>query len=226
MEGYLFGRKRRSGIRRLGFALALALAVVIGVAGWIALRPHLSDAYAVPTMRLHVVPNSDSAADQQLKLSVRDALLPVVDRVLATQRSGEAAAARLVAHGDVLRNIALAELERLGADYSVTVTTDVNDIGEPIALRVVIGAGRGANWFCVLVPPLCFADMEPVESVPVNDDDPPGEGGLRIAWKWLDKLFDGLGVPVEGIGDVDQDDVHADLAHAVPGDGDIRPAAE
>lgn len=222
-----YGARRRSGLRRFRFALALAVAVLLVVTGWVALRPRLSDAYVAPVMRLHVVPNSDSAADQQLKLSVRDALLPVVDRLLQADGDAEDAVVRLAAHGRELRNTALAELRRLHSDYPVTIMTDVSGDGEPIAVRVVIGAGRGSNWFCVLVPPLCFADLEPVERVPVDDEDnSPSQGGVRIAWKWFGNWFGGSGVPIEGVGNVDQDDVHADLAHAVPGDGDIGPAAE
>lgn len=221
-----FGSRRWSGLRRFRFALLLAVAVLLVVAGWVALRPRLSDAYVAPVVRLHVVPNSDSAADQQLKLSVRDALLPVVDRLLQADGDAGDAAVRLAAHGRKLRNTALTELRRLHSDYPVTIMTDVNGDGEPLAVRVVIGAGLGSNWFCVLVPPLCFADLEPVERAPVDEDDSPSQGGLRIAWKWFGKWFGGSGVPIEGVGDMDQDDVHADLAHAVPGDGDIRSAAE
>ena len=31
--------------------------------------------------------------------------------------------------------------------------------GDYEALRVVIGKGDGANWWCVLFPPLCFVDI-------------------------------------------------------------------
>lgn len=226
MKAYSATRKRRFGRRRFQFALLLLLALLLAMTGWIILRPHLSHAYVMPVARFHVVPNSDSVDDQQLKLAVRDALLPVVERVLSADKDRTRAIRTLIAGSDTLRRVAKAELRRLNASYPVSIETEVDGAGDPLALKVVIGAGRGSNWFCVLVPPLCFADVEPVEKVPIESEDDIKGGRVRFAWKWLDKWFGTSNVSLEGIGDVDQDDVHANFAHAVPRDGDVGSAAE
>lgn len=180
-----------------------------------------------PPARWHVVPDSDSEADQLLKLAVRDRLLPVVERVLTDVEDGSTAIERLVSKEDVLRRLAKAELaSRDASDVDVAIETERNGLGEPLALRVVLGSGGGSNWFCVLVPPLCFSDLEPVENIPAQSDESPDGEGVRIGWKWFDKWFGNSAVPIEGVRDVDQNDVHADLAHTIPRNGDVRLPAE
>ncbi len=108
--------------------------------------------------RLHVVANSDSEADQALKLQVRDA-------VLAEIRPEDS----VTDEGLLLRLKAAAEkaVAEAGADQAVTVyrtemyfDTRVYDTfslpaGNYDAVRVELGAAAGRNWWCVLFPPLC-----------------------------------------------------------------------
>lgn len=179
-------------------------------------------------VRLHVVANSNSAEDQTLKLHVRDRLLPLVYD-LTTNAVDPATAAPadvgdlLMAQSTRLLEAANDELQRRGASYRAVMATEVDDDGRLAAVKVVLGDGAGNNWFCVLVPPLCFSDLDAVERRPATEGQTTG---VRFAWRWLEQLFSRLTLPVERVGQVDQDYVDANLAHAGPRDGDVGTAAE
>lgn len=107
-------------------------------------------------VRLHVIANSDSDADQAAKLAMRDRVLAVLSPLLAECGSREEAVDIILNHK--------AELEALG-DVEVALSTEYYPTrdygvfslpaGEYLSLRVVMGAGRGHNWWCVVFPPLC-----------------------------------------------------------------------
>lgn len=107
-------------------------------------------------VRLHVIANSDSDADQAAKLAMRDKVLDLLSPLLAACESREEAVDIILTHK--------AQLEALG-DVSVTLGTEYYPTrdydtfslpaGEYLSLRVVMGAGRGHNWWCVVFPPLC-----------------------------------------------------------------------
>ena len=118
-------------------------------------------------VRLHILANSDSAEDQALKLKVRDAVLAACgdwQEVAATSEEALVLAQeRLPALIAVAQGVVAAE----GYDYPVTAevcrayfTTRQYDTvtlpaGTYDAVRFVIGAGEGQNWWCVMYPPLC-----------------------------------------------------------------------
>lgn len=107
-------------------------------------------------VRLHVVANSDSVADQAAKLRMRDAVLEILAPALERAKSRDEAV-------DIITE-RLPDIEALG-DVSVSLererfpTRDYATFslpsGEYLALRVVMGEGEGHNWWCVLYPPLC-----------------------------------------------------------------------
>ncbi len=118
-------------------------------------------------IRLHILANSDSRYDQDLKLLVRDEILASdcfedSDSVEDAKLKLEDAAKRAV-------KAANACLEREGAPYradyrlgkEVYPTREYENIrlpsGEYLSLRIVLGEGEGANWWCVAFPPLCTA---------------------------------------------------------------------
>ena len=120
-------------------------------------------------IRLHVIAHSDSAADQALKLEVRDAVLDYATAVL--QRSEDMAAAQQELQRELPRieSIARAAVTAEGYNYGVTASLGQAEFplkeyngfslpaGEYTALRLVIGEGAGQNWWCVVFPPLCTA---------------------------------------------------------------------
>jgi stage II sporulation protein R len=136
-------------------------------------------------LRLHILANSDSEADQELKLKVRDAVLAATASEFS--QSGQAENSGVVsaaANLDKIYEAAIAEIRKNGYDYDVEVELadipfekrvyDVNgkDLTMPegvyTAVRVTIGEAKGKNWWCVMFPPLCLpavtADSEAVMS--------------------------------------------------------------
>ena len=147
-------------------ALLIGLAVFL-TSGALALRTQ--DELADKVVRLHVLANSDSEEDQALKLRVRDAVLEQATAILEQSADRRAAESRLRGQLLELERIAAKEIAAEGYDYPVTVNLENTDFptkeydgftlpaGEYLALRVIIGEGKGQNWWCVVFPPLCTA---------------------------------------------------------------------
>lgn len=120
-------------------------------------------------IRLHVLANSDSQADQDLKLQVRDRILEKTAELLDGQESAPSAEAILSDNLQLLAQSAYDEIADQGYDYPVRVsledtwfpTRQYENVSLPAgtyrALRVVIGEGEGHNWWCVLFPSLCLS---------------------------------------------------------------------
>jgi stage II sporulation protein R len=126
-------------------------------------------ALAGQLLRLHVIANSDSADDQALKLHVRDRVLAAVDALTADCADVSEAREIVEAALPALSSAARDEIAARGYDYAVSLslgdayfpTKSYGAFSLPAghydALRVVIGAGAGQNWWCVLFPPFCTA---------------------------------------------------------------------
>ena len=120
-------------------------------------------------IRLHVLANSDSAQDQNLKLAVRDAVLAEARVLLADVKTRDAAEAVLAGASDTLQKAAEGVVASAGFDYPVRITLGAEEYptrryenlafpaGEYLSLRVLIGEAEGENWWCVLFPPLCLS---------------------------------------------------------------------
>ena len=120
-------------------------------------------------IRLHVVANSDSAEDQAIKLSVRDAVLQAAEPLTKSAESAEEATVLLSENLSLLETAANECLRKLQTDDCATVSLDreLFDVrhydtfslpgGYYNSLRVTIGAGDGKNWWCVVYPGICTA---------------------------------------------------------------------
>ena len=168
---------RKTSFYPLELALLLALAVTLLWGAWSLCR---QDALQEKMIRLHVIANSDSAADQALKLQVRDAVLSCAAGLLAQSADLTEARVRLTDSLPAIGNAAAQELARQGSTYAVAVSLEETEFplktydgfalpsGEYLALRVVIGAGEGRNWWCVVYPPLCTAACTDLEDVAIQ----------------------------------------------------------
>ena len=120
-------------------------------------------------VRLHVLANSDSEADQALKLKVRDVVTERTE-ILMERASNRTEAERVLRqHLPELKQLAEDCIRVAGYAYPVDVELAVTDFptkeydgfslpaGEYLALRVLIGEAAGQNWWCVVFPPLCTA---------------------------------------------------------------------
>lgn len=145
--------------------LALFVALLVCTALWADAQ---QSQLAEKVIRLHVLANSDSEEDQDLKLHVRDQVLAEARTLLAGQEDAQQAAEVLAAHLSQLTRAARQEVLAQGYDYPVTVTLEDTwfptrtyetvslPAGTYQALRVVIGSGEGHNWWCVVFPSLCL----------------------------------------------------------------------
>lgn len=121
--------------------------------------------------RLHVIANSDSAEDQNLKYLVRDALIDYMNSVSKNSNSKDEAISIAYQHKSDFYKIAKKVINDNGYDYNVNIsignfafpTKNYGDISLPAgyydALKVEIGNASGQNWWCVMFPPLCFVDI-------------------------------------------------------------------
>ncbi|GEA15032.1 stage II sporulation protein R [Moorella sp. E308F] len=154
-------------------------------------------------IRLHVIANSDTVADQELKRHVRDAVLTSIGRNLAV--AGDIGAARRLVSSNLAAITAAAETQIRQEGQNYTVRTEFGDFAFPTraygditlpagnyeAVRVVIGAGKGENWWCILFPPLCLVDVTgkvnagffTSRQVMAGEEGPPK---VRLGWKILE----------------------------------------
>ena len=121
--------------------------------------------------RLHVIANSDSDEDQELKYNVRDEVLEYMNEISSDCSSKEEVINLAYEHQDEFKQIAEQVIKDNGYDYSVNIrignfdfpTKNYGDISLPAgnydALRIEIGEASGQNWWCVMFPPLCFVDV-------------------------------------------------------------------
>ena len=121
-------------------------------------------------IRLHIVANSDSAMDQDLKLKVRDAILKHMQEKYPDGAAREEAAAYLKDSLPLIKEIAAGIIKENGSDIEVNARygiysfpTKVYDglalpAGMYEAVRVELGSAQGQNWWCIMFPPLCVAD--------------------------------------------------------------------
>lgn len=121
-------------------------------------------------LRFHVLADSDSPEDQQRKLEVKEALLAYMEEAMPLDADLEETCSWVRENLDSLEQTAEERLREEGCsdpvraelvrDYFPEKTYgDVTfPAGEYTALRILIGAGQGHNWWCCLYPSLCFTD--------------------------------------------------------------------
>lgn len=121
-----------------------------------------------PLIRLHVLANSDSLQDQELKYKVRDRVINSMKEHMKDIHSIDESRLFIRDNLDLLEHEARSALRQAGSFYEVRVLFDqfpfptktYGDFSLPAgnyeAVRLIIGQGQGANWWCVLFPPLCL----------------------------------------------------------------------
>lgn len=129
----------------------------------------LQQQIAEKVLRFHVLANSDNEADQELKLAVRDAVGAQMGELLSGVKSRAACEEIVRENLDGITETAKAVVTEAGYDYAVHASLEEVEFpvktygsytfpaGEYEALKVVIGAGEGHNWWCVMYPNMCFS---------------------------------------------------------------------
>lgn len=174
------GKKTRMK-RHICMILGISLAAVLtGLLIWVRtvrLQEAVSQTQedlAQEVFRFHVLANSDSEKDQNVKLKVRDAVLAYMEDQMDEDLPREADAAQTEAwagtHLDEICRIAGETLEQEGFSYGAR--AEITECmfpdkrygnlyfpaGRYRALRICLGKARGQNWWCALYPRLCFTD--------------------------------------------------------------------
>lgn len=148
--------------------LLLAIFILLSANSYVnAVSSNIADG----VFRLHVIANSDSVEDQNLKYKVRDALLDYMNSICSDVSSKEDAMNIASEHLEDFKAIAENVIYENNYTYPVSVeigkydfpTKNYGDVSIPAgiydALRVKIGKASGKNWWCVMFPPLCFVDV-------------------------------------------------------------------
>lgn len=123
-------------------------------------------------VRLRILANSDSDKDQALKRKVRDEVKAQIDGWVADLTSFEEARKVIQSHIPEIEKTVANTLKKEGSKDSFQVKFSKNvkfptkvygnfiyPAGEYEAVLITIGEGEGANWWCVLFPPMCFLDF-------------------------------------------------------------------
>ena len=137
-------------------------------------------------LRLHVIANSDEDYDQELKLKVRDAVLMSGEEVFSGSEDIISAESEIADKKDVILHSAIEAIRNLGYDYDVKIelarsyfpTRTYDNLTLPAgyykAVKVIIGEGKGKNWWCIMFPPLCLpaaTDNKEVIGKYLGDDE-------------------------------------------------------
>lgn len=156
-------------LMKIGVTILLGSILTMGIY-FISYSDNVNKGLADNLIRLHVVANSNTEEDQDLKLEVRDTIIDYLKDKLDKSRD--------IAETKYIINENLQAVEKLtkekiatkGKNYPINVTLgaypfptkNYGDVTLPAgyyeAVKVVIGEGEGENWWCVLFPPLCFVD--------------------------------------------------------------------
>lgn len=197
-------------IYRAGCAVLAGVLLFTGAYGY---RCHrLQEGIAKKILRFHVIANSDTAEDQNLKLKVRDAIGAYLQGELADVDGLEACEQVVNDHLAQIENCAREVIAEEGYPYRVHAEVADADFpvktygnyrfpkGEYRALRVVIGDGAGANWWCVMYPNLCFSNSvyevidenarEELRAVLTEKEyeEIMAEGKIQVKFKYLESI--------------------------------------
>lgn len=151
-------------------------------------------------LRMHVIANSDSNEDQALKLKVRDEVLKEGKEIFDGSVTAGQAVEKITPQIPELCKVAENVIKNEGFDYDVKITvsseyfstrTYDNAVTLPAgyytAVKVVIGEGKGHNWWCVMFPPMCLpaaeADSE-ISDVLTGSETNIVENGEKYKYKF------------------------------------------
>ncbi len=150
------------------FALFLTLTLLFTII--LSYAKSASADIADAVVRLHIVANSNSDADQKLKLQVRDRILSETAHIFSQTANPHEALDLARKNLGFIKEIAENEIRSRGFGYNATVSVGEQAFptkvyenislpsGKYNAVNISIGEAKGENWWCVMYPPLCFTD--------------------------------------------------------------------
>lgn len=120
-------------------------------------------------LRIHVRANSDSAADQKVKYEIKDEIVNYLTPIIEDCNGKDEAVEKIRKSESAVNRLIDSLLSQKGFNYTAKISvrrenfpTRVYDgvtlpAGEYEAVIVELGKAEGANWWCVVYPPLCFS---------------------------------------------------------------------
>lgn len=154
--------------------LLVSIIMLLGITEWIHYKnietTATTKALADSAIRFHVLANSDSVSDQNLKMKVKENVVNYIYKNTGDFDSVQEAKIFITRHDTKIKNIALDTIHSLGYNYDVNSSFGIQDFpeknygdvvfpkGSYTSYTLSIGNGKGHNWWCVLYPPLCFVD--------------------------------------------------------------------
>lgn len=197
------------------FLAALIIAFILYCAFSVTYFASVSGEIRESVVRLHILADTNSEIDQQVKLKVRDALLTKNTELLSNKVTPENAEEYFKNSKDELEKCANEVLKENGFNYTAKITlgkeyytTRVYEnltfpAGTYTSVKVILGSGQGQNWWCVMFPPLCVpaATGDITTDDGVNLEEYLDEDGKRIVSsggkfkvgfkvvEWYEKLF-------------------------------------
>lgn len=147
--------------------ISVTVGIVVAILFSICSFAKTSEEIRSDVLRLHVIANSDTSVDQNLKLRLRDYILQEGKDIFNGSVNVENAVKKMEPVLPELEKSAKAFVNQAGFDYDVKISlsneyfttrtyeTVTLPAGKYLALRVVIGSGEGHNWWCVMFPPMC-----------------------------------------------------------------------
>lgn len=154
-------------MKRFDLALLIGLIITIAVSNFTSFKESYKSLQN-GVLRLHVLANSDSEEDQELKLKVRDRILEYSSELFGEGLSIDEVEGRVKQKLDKIKEIADEVIKENGYAYSVDcelvnmdfTAREYGELTMPAgnydALRITIGRAEGQNWWCVMYPPLCI----------------------------------------------------------------------
>ena len=167
----MFFTKNNRIFRRIQISMMIAVIISTVLVSYKSFASNCDD-IRHSVLRLHILANSDSKEDQELKLKVRDRILELDDKIFDEKTDLEGAKNKIKDNIELIKSTAENEIKKQGYNYPVSVaveniyfnTREYENFTMPAgyydSLRVIIGNGEGKNWWCVLYPPLCLPAAE------------------------------------------------------------------
>lgn len=182
----------------VGVIIGLLLGAGTLSTGFAWMKSPITEAYNRNNLiRLHVIANSDSVVDQNVKLKIRDRILEFTEGLLLNVEDTAEAEVILKSNLDRIVAVTRDELGRnhkdleVRAEYGRFIFPErlypfgVLGAGEYKSIRVIIGKGKGRNWWCVLYPPLCLLSPDAPSFKGEFTEKPKIEYRLAVLENWV-----------------------------------------
>ena len=154
------------------FFIALLVAIIFSIIFSLAGFEEKCNQLRSNVLRLHIIANSDTAEDQQIKLKIRDELLKTSNGLFESAGNKKEAIKMVEKNAELLKNTAQKVLKESGKNEQINISIDkayfntreyenfTLPAGEYDAVRVLIGKAEGKNWWCVMFPSMCIPAAE------------------------------------------------------------------